>query len=882
MRRGIHRLDRLKRSSIHTAVAVAVMACVPAWTARAQSAPATAASIDFHITAGDLAGALDQLSTQTGIQLMYQPELVAGKRARALSGHLAWKEALDRLLQGSGLEYKQINATTVVIRGARGNAKPGPRPAAASRSKSAAGEKLSVTDVQGVTVTGTRIRGGVTASPTITIDAQEMQQQGFTDLGQVVRSVTQNYRGGQNPGVALGASAGGIANQNISGGSALNLRGLGPDATLTLLDGRRMSYDGFVQAVDISAIPMAAVQRIEIVPDGASAIYGSDAVAGVANVVLKPQFQGVTLGTDFGTTADGGLTTRGYNATAGATWSSGGLIATFRKEKQDPIYATQRDYTRGMDDPSTIYSGHELRSGLISIHQNLGERIEFGMDALKTDRDVSSEFAYPGYYYSEPFMPKVVLLAPVLKFFLPGDWTFTTSFTSGKDEDNYLSYYVTPDSSTLQSRGCYCNKSRAWEVGVEGPLFHMGTNEVRLAAGAGYRTNDFIVKSFLSGSREGGSEHNKFAYAELSVPLVSEQDARPGVHRLELSLAARAEDYDSFGRVATPKVGIIYSPTENFTLKSSWGRSFKAPTLLQQYEGRLAYLWSVDQMGGTGYAAGSTVLMSYGGNPDLKPERARTWTTSLVFHPEALPGLNAELSYFNIDYTDRVVQPLLYRANTLSDPAYAQFVMYAPTAKQQQELLAEYADSFYNYAGADYDPDKVVAIAHDEYINVGKQRVKGVDLSGSYHLGLGAGELELTGSASWIESSQKNSASAAPIDLAGTIYQPAKFGSRIGAIWHSGGFTASSYANYTQGVISRLTATPEKTASFTTFDATLQYETQPGSTALSGITISLSIQNLFNRPPPLYTPPYTAYVPFDSTNYSAIGRYTSVSVAKHF
>src|SRR3546814_15829449 len=96
----------------------------------------------------------------------------------------------------------------------------------------------------------------------------------------------------QNPGVALGS--GSIANQNINSGSALNLRGLGPDATLTLLNGRRLSYSGFVNAVDVSVVPIAALDRIEVIADGASAIYGSDAVAGVANIITKRDFDGVS------------------------------------------------------------------------------------------------------------------------------------------------------------------------------------------------------------------------------------------------------------------------------------------------------------------------------------------------------------------------------------------------------------------------------------------------------------------------------------------------------------------------------------------------------------------------------------------------------------
>src|SRR5690606_41548850 len=119
--------------------------------------------------------------------------------------------------------------------------------------------------------------------------------------------------------------------------SSLNLRGLGPDATLTLLNGRRMAYGGFSQAVDISAIPVEAVERIEIVPDGASAIYGSDAVGGVGNVILKREYAGVAAGVRYGRASGGGQATREYTLTAGATWSGGGLIATHKDLSADPI-----------------------------------------------------------------------------------------------------------------------------------------------------------------------------------------------------------------------------------------------------------------------------------------------------------------------------------------------------------------------------------------------------------------------------------------------------------------------------------------------------------------------------------------------------------------
>jgi outer membrane receptor protein involved in Fe transport len=386
----------------------------------------------------------------------------------------------------------------------------------------------------------------------------------------------------------------------------------------------------------------------------------------------------------------------------------------------------------------------------------------------------------------------------------------------------------------------------------------------------------------VSGSSFGGDENVRFAYAELSVPFVSPALAIPGVHRLEFSAAVRGEDYDSFGRVTTPKFGVIYDPTADVTLKTSWGKSFKAPTLLQRYESGDAYLWSAAAVGASGLPADATALMSYGGNSDLRPERARTWTTSLVFHPEALPGLNAELTWFDIDYTDRVVEPINNYQQALNDPAYADFVDLSPTPEQIHDLLAVYNNAFYNLSGVAYDPSKVVAILHDEYVNAVGQRIKGVDLSGSYRFDLGGGRLTVRGSASWLDSTQTTSPGQPKQVLEGTVANPARLNGRIGAVWTSGGFSASGFVNYTSGLINGFAPVPEKTASFTTLDTTINYNTRERAGALSGMTFELSVQNLLNRAPPLYTAVNPTWVPYDATNYSAIGRFVSVSVSKHW
>lgn len=847
-----------------------------------QAQTQTAEVRSYDIPAGKLSDSLKRLGMQSRLQLLAPPELTRDLRGKSVSGAYTASQALDQLLAGSGLSYEFVNASTVVIKKV-----PGPAPGKTKSPSGSAGDAKgktvadsTPTALPAVTVTGTRIRGGVTASPTVSIDAQQMKQEGFTDLGEVIRSIPQNFSGGQNPGVANGS--GSIANQNITGSSALNLRGLGPDATLTLLNGRRLTYDGFVQAVDISAIPIEAVERIEIVPDGASAIYGSDAVAGVANVILKRDFDGMTVGTRYGDSTNGGLGTREYTATAGTTWSSGGLIATYKKVTQDPIFANQRDYTRPMDDPTTIYPGSDLRSGLVSAYQSFGDVMKLQVDALHTEREKSLFGAYPAYYVRGDGQTSISQVSPNVEFSLPADWTLTVGGTYGKDKSTNQTYQVVGGASKLLSNTCYCNESHAYEVGAEGPLFALSGGDARLAVGVGSRKNEFQTHSFISGSRLGGEEQSRFGYAELSLPMIAPASETKGVHRLEFSAAVRSENYDGFGHVATPKLGLIYGPSADFTFKATWGKSFKAPTLLQRYSARNTYFRTAKQVGGTVYPADATVLMSSGGNGDLNPERSRSWTASLAFHPESLPGLEAELAWFNIDYTERVVQPIGNTTQALSNPNYAQFIQYSPTPEQQTALLAFYNSTFINQAGVVYDPSKVVAIAFDQYMNVARQRVQGADLSTSYRFDLGSGRVVLRGAATWLNSSQQNSVGQPAFDLAGTIFNPAKVKSRFGAVWTQGGLTVSGFANYTSGVTSKLVASTEKTGSFTTFDATIRYSTSEQAGMLSSMEFVFSVDNLFNRDPPFYTTPYPTYVPYDSTNYSAIGRYLSLSVSKHW
>lgn len=883
--------------------------CAALMLALAGTSPVLAQSEARHaveVEAQDLGTALRLLAQQTRLQIVYSADLVQGKRAPALDGSLTAREALERVLAGSGLEYEFLDSQTVTLSrvGVTARAPSGEvgQPNAVDTSVEAEGEGADAAppeptrgdrlqfdagnaraqDLETITVTGTRIRGGNTPSPVITISSEHIREEGFTDLGEVIRSLPQNFSGGQNPGVLMGNVTGNMINQNVTGGSGLNLRGLGPDASLTLLNGRRMSYGGFVQAVDISAIPVEAVERVEIVADGASAIYGSDAVGGVGNVVLKRDFDGVAIGGRYGAATDGGMTTREYDATTGAAWGRGGLIATYRNVSADPIYARQRNYTAHLPHPSMIYPDSDLRSGLLSIHQEIGGMVELQLDALRTEREqLYYFFSTDAIYNRLATETRTTYISPSMDFILPGSWIVSVGGAWGEDDlisDHSRLVVGTAQVSPLIEE-CFCNASRSYDVSAEGPLFPIGGGDVRVALGAGRRTNEFLWHNrIMDVSPSDGRESSRFMYVEASLPFVRSEMNVAGTRRLELTAAVRSEDYDSFGRVSTPKLGLIYDPNAHVTLKASWGKSFKAPTLLERYRPMVGVAIHPSAFGGTGYAEDDILLFLNGGNPDLKPERARTWLASVALHPAAVPGLDVELTWFDIDYTDRVVQPLT-GPGYFTDPANAEYLDLSPTSGRLEELLAA-VDSLSNYTTSEFESERVVAVLDGRYVNTVWQKVRGMDLAGSYRFRLGSGQMTVRGSASWLDSSRQTAGMAYPLDLAGTLSYPAKVNGRAGVVWVNGGFSASAFTNYT-GPVSNPSGGDDG-ASFTTLDATLRYGVERLGSGWNGLEFVLAATNLFDLAPPLHVPDYSFVAPYDSTNYPAIGRFVNFSVKKRW
>jgi outer membrane receptor protein involved in Fe transport len=828
---------------------------------------AMAQTRDFNVPAGDLKAALDAYARQAGVELVYRTEDVRGARSRGAHGALVPTQALADILAGTGLEIRQEpGGALAVVR------------AGASDPKSQGPEADQAQGVEEVVVTGTRIKGVQPSSPTVVLSQETIRDQGLSSVADAIRALPQNFSGGQNPGVALGA--GGINNQNLTGSSAINLRGLGPDATLTLLNGRRLSYDAFTQAVDVSVIPLAAIDQIQVVTDGASAIYGSDAVAGVANVILKRDYDGVDLSARYGGATDGGDVQTQYSLTAGHTWSTGGFIVAYNYEHDTAIYSDQRDYTSYMPAPSNLMPTVNQQSVLASGHQDLSPWIHLSVDALYSDRNDRQVVTEPPQRIVYTTHTTEYLVSPTLSFDLPRRWTLSVNGLYGQESSDYDEpTYDLAGNLLRPSAGCYCNAIKQIEADAEGPLMALPGGEARLALGGGYRVNSFDQRSFTSTSHTNGDRHSYYLFGELNAPLVGPGQDVPLVRRLSVNGAVRYESYDDIGDVATPKLGAIWAPVDDLELKVSWGKSFKAPTLLQQHQAAYAELFPAVVFGGSP-PPGTTGLLIGGGNTDLKPERATTFTTGFTWRPRFAPGLKLEASYFHLNYKDRVVEPIDQLGRTLVDPALAQFVTLNPSPALQAQALAG-VGSFYNFVGV-YDPNVVYALVNDAYTNVAREELDGVDLNGDYTRPFAGGDISLTGTASWLHATKVVAPGEAPVAISGVVFEPPHFRMRAGLTWTRDGLTLSGFVNHQSSLANNVVPPYDEVEGQTTVDLAALYRTGERRGLARDVTVALSVQNLFNKAPSYLAPLAAFVVDYDSTNYSPVGRFISLTITKHW
>lgn len=308
----------------------------------------------FELRPQPLSQSLIQFSHQSGLAIVFPDPVTRGMQAPEVQGEMTADEALERLLTGTELAWQLIdNRIIAVYDGSCRNTDTCPDP-----NELLVRHPLYVPGIEELYVYGNRVTGSRIArshlqgvAPVDVLSSPDIELSGAQTLGELLRYV---------PAVSGNATSTAISNGG-DGTATVTLRGLPASSTLVLINGRRIANDGLAgESVDLNSIAPAAVERIEILKDGASAIYGSDAIAGVVNIIMKKDFYGFLAEHFYGTSQEGDGETETTTIQYGTGFKHGSLFLSASHFDQQEISARDRKVSRSADGRSR--GGADLRS----------------------------------------------------------------------------------------------------------------------------------------------------------------------------------------------------------------------------------------------------------------------------------------------------------------------------------------------------------------------------------------------------------------------------------------------------------------------------------------------------------------------------------------
>ncbi|RUO72461.1 TonB-dependent receptor [Pseudidiomarina sediminum] len=718
---------------------------------------------------------------------------------------------------------------------------------------SQADERIQVT---GSRINRTDLEG---ASPVDVITRDDIDASGFSNLQQLLERMPA-------AGVGTFSTRGNSQDSTANGGAAVSLRGFGADATLVLVNGRRVNVSAFAEGVansfvDINTIPMAAIERIDILKDGASAIYGSDAVAGVVNVILRDDYVGTELNVGYG-----GTTGPTYDETTmSAVWGAGddksnttvildyfknstimgGELGRNGTANQAPYGGNDFRSSRGYPgnfilngqvviDPgcpaenalgSTCvydYGPHamalppaERLGALVLMNRQLNSSIEGYMEfsaqhntsmagGAATPLDLDAGLYVPADHPNNPFGERVdinryrtvdagnrVWSIESDTFRLVGglrgmvgmwDWDVAVqkarsrSIQTGdksqgwvrtdflQEEINAGRYnpfggvtnpqeVIDAITTTLVRRGE--SHLTAVDGHLSGELFEMQGRPVMMAAGFEYREEDVedvpddqFQRGLIFGTESvsAAAERDQWAaYVEFLAPITD---------NLELSVAARHDDYSDFGSTTNPQVKLSWKASDTLSFRASYGEGFRAPSLAQIGLGPSqvsqffldSYRCPVIDPNNSACAATDYTIV-FEGNPNLQPETSESWNIGAVWQVTQDWDISADVwSITQDNKIDRNDFEAVYAAEC-NDQNSTVCVRLAPLPGETLGPLSELRNS---------------------YINISSQEASGLDFSTNYGMSLqDMGNLSLKLDWSYMTKFEKNG-----IDYAGEYNYP--------------------------------------------------------------------------------------------------------------
>jgi iron complex outermembrane receptor protein len=934
----------------------------------------------FDIAAQPLNDAITSFGVASGHDILAPSDILEGKQSQPLSGDYSLDQALKTLLRGSGLHADLVHKTFVI------------------RPDRTVSDTVSGDNAE-LVVTGTRIRGGApTGSPVVVIDRTDLDRSGRTTVADMMQTIPQNFGGGQNE-ATVGTSIRNGANENTAFGSSVNLRGLGAASTLILFDGLRPPLAGANGTfADISLVPASALDRIELLTDGASAIYGSDAVAGVVNFRFRNRFEGIE--TRFrAATADGDFSDVGGSAIVGKRWATGGFVLAGDYSHRQRLSATDRSFVTedlrpfgGPDNrsnygtPGTIIAadgqifgipmgqngtaltanqllpGQQNRSdqqkrfdilpdqrilsaylsadqdlgggaslfvrGLIARRQFRANKAQYGqstvtvpvtnafyVDPIGTHQPIDVQYDFQSDFGPEGTEGAVSALSTVAGITgLISNWHYEIAGMYGREiETNHNTNIIntsrlttaladsnpatafnvfgqggsTNPATIAAIRGGYDTRSRAQTWGgslrIDGTLLDLPAGPAKLAFGVERRddrllydiTTDIgptVDTSTINGLP--GHRTVSAAYGELLLPLLSNTMAHWFPGTLDLSLAGRIERYSDVGRTTNPKFGVSWKPVSGLTFRGSYGTSFRAPYFRELVGSGQNLFFTFVLPNPASPTASTSVIAQFGFPDNLGPERARTTTLGFDLQPSFLPGLTSSVSWFRIDYRDRIATASLDLFNYFNRrDIYGGLIQDSPSAATIAALYAspQFRNPF-NIAAS-----SIGAIVNGYTMNLSRVVIQGLDFDIGYTHPLLAGTASIGVAGTRIfHVDQQVTSNGGSSDVVGMLGSLVKLRMTGRVDWLKDGFNLGGAVNYTQGYTNQTVSPAEAVRAYTTLDLHAGIAI-PTNGEKRQMRLQLAATNVFDcNPPYVLNVTASSTLGYDPEQASPVGRTISV------
>lgn len=542
---------------------------------------------------------------------------------------------------------------------------------------------------------------------------------------------------------------------------SISLRGLNPNETLVLVDGKRRHTTANIYAdggpaqgstpVDIDMIPMAMIDHIEVLRDGASAQYGSDAIAGVVNIILKKQNHGLTMRSNTGITSEGDGFQQGVFIDGGLNLNNRGFVHIGGDfVHQDHTFRSGNDNRTNTDVNQLLGQPEQTRESVaINAGYDITDDIQAYAGATYAHRHAesyqnyrlpSSLAKYPGYaaIYPYGYSPIEALeeddyeLTAGLKGTLAG-WRWDVSSVFGRDYDalnadsttNVGLYTATGETPTSFAAQSYNNTQWTNSVDLSRKFrTSFWPYAINVAGGASYRYEAYAIgtgspASYKYSSSDGFPGTNPAnagkwsrdvaaGYLDISTNLMK---------HWQVDLAGRVEHYTDVGNTKTGKVSTRYDFSPRFAIRGTFSNGFHAPTLAQEHYSAL----SVSPTAASGIIAANSPGALANGASALKSESSTSAEGGIIVEP--VKKLHVTVDVYQIDLRNRIMPGgSIYGSQahsalemdgfnlppgsgswTGSQLATHWFANVANTRTQGLDLSATYPTDFGRYGHADWD-----------------------------------------------------------------------------------------------------------------------------------------------------------------------------------